>query len=48
MKFIEQFLEMMAAERGLAKNSLNSYKTDLLDFRDFISKINLPKLSVKG
>lgn len=36
MNFIEQFLEMMIAERGISKNSLISYKRDLLDFKSFL------------
>src|SRR5690606_24467037 len=47
MQFIEQFLEMMAAERGLVKNSLTSYKRDLLDFRQFLNDKNLKELLAK-
>ena len=31
MQYIEQFLEMILAERGIAENSLLSYKRDLSD-----------------
>jgi len=47
MHFIEQFLEMMLAERGIAKNSLLSYKRDLKDFQEFLKKTNLSELQVK-
>lgn len=38
MIYLEQFLEMMVAERGLAKNSLYAYKRDLLDFHEYLTK----------
>ena len=41
MNFIEQFLEMMMAERGISKNSHVSYKRDLLDFKNFLFKNKL-------
>jgi integrase/recombinase XerD len=47
MQFIEQFLEMMLAERGIAKNSLLSYRRDLLDFRCFLTKHKFQELEVK-
>jgi integrase/recombinase XerD len=47
MKFIEQFLEMMLAERGVAKNSVLSYKRDLKDFQEFLTKNRLTELEVK-
>lgn len=34
-RWIEQFLEMMAAERGAAANTLESYRRDLSDFSAF-------------
>lgn len=34
---IERFIEMMIAERGIAKNSAISYRRDLKDFEDFAS-----------
>lgn len=34
----EQFLEMMAAERGAAKNTLAAYRRDLTDFLAFLAK----------
>jgi integrase/recombinase XerD len=33
---IETFLEMIAVERGAARNTLDAYRRDLLDFSDFI------------
>ncbi|HAK63690.1 MAG TPA: site-specific tyrosine recombinase XerD [Alphaproteobacteria bacterium] len=35
---IEAFLEMMSAERGAAKNTLESYGRDLAGFADFLSR----------
>ncbi|HEX6957553.1 MAG TPA: site-specific tyrosine recombinase XerD [Ferrovibrio sp.] len=34
---MESFLEMLSAERGLAKNSLLAYQTDLADFAGFLA-----------
>lgn len=34
---IDSFLEMLSAERGLAKNSLLAYQTDLADFAGFLA-----------
>jgi len=48
MKFTEQFLEMMLAERGIAKNSFLSYKRDLLDFDHFIKIRNLDELNISS
>ena len=36
MQFREQFLEMMLAERGIAKNSLFAYRRDMLDFDSYL------------
>ncbi len=47
MEFIEQFLEMMVAERGAPGNSIMSYKRDLLDFRSFLSTNKLSELSTQ-
>lgn len=38
MLFIEQFLETSLAERGIAQNTLLSYKRDLLDFSNYLTK----------
>ncbi|WP_341764273.1 site-specific tyrosine recombinase XerD [Candidatus Tisiphia endosymbiont of Beris chalybata] len=47
MEFIDQFLEMMVAERGIANNSLVSYKTDLIDFQKFLVIKNLQESHVQ-
>lgn len=39
-RHIEAFLEMLSAERGLAKNSLLAYQTDLGDFTGFLTAEN--------
>ncbi len=46
MDYIEQFLEMMAAERGISKNSHISYKRDLQDFKNFLFESKLTELKV--
>ena len=46
MQYIEQFLEMALAERGIAENSLVSYKRDLLDFQEFLFQSKIAELSV--
>ncbi len=46
--YIESFLEMMAAEKGAAKNTLDSYRRDLLDVASFITKHNLDVLTLKS
>jgi integrase/recombinase XerD len=44
---VEQFLEMMVAERGSAKNTISAYQRDLADFLFFCKKLgkNLKKIS---
>ena len=39
-RHIENFLEMLSAERGLAQNSLLAYQTDLADFAGFLAARN--------
>ncbi|MFN4278170.1 MAG: site-specific tyrosine recombinase XerD [Ferrovibrio sp.] len=39
-RHIDAFLEMLSAERGLAKNSLLAYQTDLADFAGFLTARN--------
>ena len=46
MDFIEQFLEMLTAERGISKNSHISYKRDLLDFKNFLFNNKLTELQI--
>ncbi|MFM9974245.1 MAG: site-specific tyrosine recombinase XerD [Beijerinckiaceae bacterium] len=36
-RLIPRFLEMIAAERGAARNTLDAYSRDLSDYRDFVS-----------
>ncbi len=48
MEFIEQFLEMMIAERGVANNSKLSYQCDLLDFQNFLLHSKLSELNIKA
>jgi integrase/recombinase XerD len=38
---IEQFLDFLSVERGLARNTLNSYRTDLSKFQQFCSENGL-------
>lgn len=47
MEFIEQFLEMMIAERGIARNSVISYQNDLLGFHKFLLQNHLSPLNVQ-
>ncbi|WP_417687708.1 site-specific tyrosine recombinase XerD [Roseibium sp.] len=42
---IETFLEMIAAERGAAENTLQSYRRDLEDFSDFLGRTQVAKAS---
>lgn len=35
---VEMFLEMLAAERGAAANTLEGYRRDLSDFAAFMAK----------
>ncbi|MGB1547077.1 MAG: site-specific tyrosine recombinase XerD [Alphaproteobacteria bacterium] len=37
-RFLENFLEMLLAERGVSKNTLDSYHRDLKDFSGFLAK----------
>jgi integrase/recombinase XerD len=39
--YLENFLEMLSAEKGVSKNTIISYKTDLLDFIQFTNKHNV-------
>jgi integrase/recombinase XerD len=38
---VEQFLDMMLAERGIASNSYLAYKKDLLDYINFLNKLHV-------
>ena len=46
--YIEQFLEMLLAERGLSKNSTIAYKRDLEDFVLFIKNADLRLVTVEN
>jgi integrase/recombinase XerD len=46
MTLITNFLEMMAAERAAAKNTLSAYKLDLESFEEFLGKINLSEVNL--
>jgi integrase/recombinase XerD len=37
MQYLEQFVEMMIAERAIAKNTVNAYLQDLRDFDNFLA-----------
>jgi integrase/recombinase XerD len=42
-RHVESFLEMLAAERGAARNTLLAYRADLDDFARFLSAANGPR-----
>lgn len=48
MEYIEQFLEMLVAQRGVAINSIVSYKRDLYDFKLFLSKNNFSEFNIRS
>ena len=37
---VESFLEVLASEKGLSKNTINSYKQDILQLNNFFKKKN--------
>ncbi|MBN9309640.1 site-specific integrase, partial [Devosia sp.] len=37
---VEAFLEMMSAERGAARNTIEAYRRDLRDYADFLERRN--------
>jgi len=41
----ESFLEMMAAERGAAANTLDAYRRDLEDYQDFLGALGVSALT---
>ena len=43
--FIDDFLEMMSAERGAALNTLDAYRRDLEQFWEFCSAVNPKSVS---
>lgn len=48
MQYAEQFFESMLAERGIAENSLLSYKQDLKGFQRFLGKKHLDELKISS
>ncbi len=48
LNYVEQYLEMMQAERALARNSRISYLRDLKDFDQFIHKNVLAELAINN
>ncbi|RTK92686.1 MAG: site-specific tyrosine recombinase XerD [Rickettsiales bacterium] len=46
MLYSEQFLEMNLAERGIAQNTLISYRRDLQDFNFFLKQIKKQELEI--
>jgi len=47
-RHIEAFLEMLAAERGAARNTLAAYQADLADFAAFAAERGVPAASADG
>ena len=41
-RYLESFLEMMAAERGAARNTLTAYRRDLVDLSGFLKRRGRP------
>lgn len=46
MNFLENFLEMLVAERGSSLNTLSAYKFDLESFNDFIKPKEIDKIVI--
>ena len=47
-RHLEAFLEMLAAERGAAPNTLAAYRADLLDFAGFASRAGVEAFAAAG
>lgn len=45
MSFIENFLEMLAAERGSALNTISAYQRDLFSLKEFLSQSDIENAS---
>ena len=41
LKYIDSFLEMLTAERGASKNTIQAYRTDLMDVLSFFTASNI-------
>lgn len=48
MQYIEQFLETITAEKGIADNTASSYKKDLHDFESYIKKNNIGEIDISS
>jgi integrase/recombinase XerD len=48
LRYVESFLEMLAAERGAAKNTLDAYRRDLTDFATFMGRRGRPVHDAKA
>lgn len=48
LRHVESFLEMLAAERGAARNTLEAYRRDLLDYLSALSSAKETVLSADG
>lgn len=46
MHYLEQFYEMLIAEKGLSINSISAYQTDLTHFTHYLTTQNLSPLSI--
>jgi integrase/recombinase XerD len=46
LRLISAFLEMLAAERGAARNTLDAYRRDLTDYVDYLGRSGSAPLSV--
>ena len=45
-EFIELFLNYLLIEKKYSKNTIKSYETDLIDFKDFIKNKKINKIDV--
>lgn len=47
IEFLDQFLEFLQSDRVSSKNSILSYKKDIIDFSHFLNEIKIYSLNVK-
>ena len=47
LKYIDSFLEMLTAERGASKNTIQAYRTDLMDVLSFFTTKNVDMRKAK-
>ena len=45
IEFIDEFLNYLSVERGLADNTLSAYRRDLTQYTSFLSKKNIKQSS---